>query len=68
MVMQNFGGKQVALRAPGEDFQVGSGGGGGGGGGEGVIRTRKRNHTSGKILNLSLPKWLQKHLKLPIAI
>ena len=42
MVMQNFGGKQVALRAPGEDFQVGSGGGG-----EGVIRTRKRNHTSG---------------------
>ena len=44
MVMQNFGGKQVALRAPGEDFQVGSGGGGGG---RGVIRTRKRNHTSG---------------------
>ena len=65
MVMQNFGGKQVALRAPGEDFQVGSGGGGRG---EGVIRTRKRNHTSGKILNLSLPKWLQKHLRLPIAI
>ena len=44
MVMQNFGGKQVALRAPGEDFQVGSGEGGGG---RGVIRTRKRNHTSG---------------------
>ena len=43
MVMQNFGGKKVALRAPGEDFQVGSGGGRG----EGVIRTRKRNHTSG---------------------
>ena len=42
MVMQNFGGKQVALRAPGEDFQMGSGGGG-----RGVIRTRKRNHTSG---------------------
>ena len=29
--MQNFGGKQVALRAPGEDFQMGSGGGGEGG-------------------------------------
>ena len=46
MVMQKFGGKQVAFRAPGEDFQVGSGGAGVGGGG-GVIRTRKRNHTSG---------------------
>ena len=34
MVMQKFGGKQVAFRSPGEDFQVGSGGGGGGGGGE----------------------------------
>ena len=41
MVMQNFGGKQGAFRAPGADFQVGGGGGGG------LIRTRKRNHTSG---------------------
>ena len=40
MVMQKFGGKQVAFRAPGEDFQVGSVCGG-------VIRTRKRNHISG---------------------
>ena len=39
MVMQNFGGKQVALRAPGEDFQVGSGGGGGGGENERVSVT-----------------------------
>ena len=29
MVMQNFGGKQGAFRAPGADFQVGGWGGGG---------------------------------------